>query len=228
MKNYRLAIFRHGLTQANLEGIYAGAGTDLPLCEAGVRQLEQLKKEYDYPQAQAVFVSPLRRCAETAEILYPGVKQYVIDDLREVHFGEFEGKKATELTGNEAYRRWMDPQDDYTPEGGENGNVFAARTRSVLMKLFEFMFKSGIADAACVTHGGVAMSMLAQRALPERPAPMWACDAGCGYLVQCSPELWMRDELVEAQCIVPYGYGDEAEGGDYAIIDPEEGMPAED
>ncbi len=219
MKNYRLSIFRHGLTKANLEGIYAGAGTDWPLCEQGVYQLQKLKEEYEYPQVQAVFTSPLLRCTQTAEILFPGVKQFVIQDLREVHFGEFEGRKATDLTGDAAYRRWMDPQDSYTPDGGENGNVFSARARDVIMKMFEFMMKSDITDAACVTHGGVAMSMLAQRALPQRPANLWACDPGCGYLVQCNAALWMRDGIVEAQTIVPYGYGGEEEPAEYAVLE---------
>ena len=219
MKNYRLAIFRHGLTRANLEGVYAGAGTDWPLCDEGIYQLQQLKKEYRYPQAEAVFTSPLLRCTQTADILYPGVRQYVIQDLREVHFGEFEGRRAVDLTGDPAYRRWMDPKDDYMPEGGENGNVFAARTRGVLMNMFEFMMKSGISEAACVTHGGVAMSMLSQRALPQRPAKLWACDPGCVYLVMCDQTMWMRDGLVEAQTIVPYGYGGEEEPAGYTILE---------
>ncbi len=217
MKNYRLSILRHGLTRANLEGIYAGAGTDLALCDAGVRQLQALREQYEYPEAAAVFTSPLLRCTQTADILYPGVKQYVIQDLREVHFGEFEGRSAADLAGDAAFRRWMDPHDSYTPEGGENGNVFAARTRDVILKMFEFMMKADITDAVCITHGGVAMSMLSQRALPEREAQLWACDPGCGYLVQCNTAMWMRDEVVEAQCIVPYGYG--AEHGEDA---PEE------
>jgi len=225
MKNYRLSIYRHGLTAANLEGVYAGSGTDVPLCPVGEEQLHSLREEFEYPAVDAVFVSPMLRCTQTADILFPGVKQYVIEDLREVCFGEFEGRKATDLVNDEAYRRWMNPKDDYTPEGGENGNVFAARTRSVLMKMFEFMFKTEIHNAACITHGGVAMSMLAQRALPERPTEMWACDPGCGYLVQCDPALWMRDELVEAKTIVPLGYGEDAgareDGPGYYILDAE-------
>lgn len=206
MKTCRLSILRHGLTRANLEGYYAGGGTDWPLAPEGASALRQLKAQWPYPQVEAVFVSPLQRCIQTAEILYPGVKQYVIQDLREAHFGEFEGRRAVELAGEAAFRRWMDPHDDYTPAGGENGNVFAARTRGVLMKMLEFMLKSGLGDAACVTHGGVAMSMLAQRALPQRPAAQWACDPGCGYQVQADAALWMRDGLVEARCILPLGY----------------------
>ena len=37
-------------------------------------------------------------------------------------------------------------------------------------------------------------------------------DSGCGYLLQCSPELWMRDGIVEVSDIIPFGYLDE-EGG---------------
>lgn len=224
MKNYRLSIFRHGLTRANLEGIYAGAGTDWPLCPEGEAQLKALKEQFEYPQVQAVFTSPLLRCTQTAQILYPEAKQYIIEDLREVHFGEFEGRRAADLTGEENFRRWVDPKEEYTPAGGEKGSAFAQRTDTVLLKLFEFMMKSGITDAACITHGGVAMSMLAQRALPQRPAELWACDPGCGYLVLCTPALWMRDGFVEAQTIVPYGYGAEEEPAGYTLLEdaPEE------
>lgn len=30
MKNYRLYLVRHGVTQGNLDGIYMGSGTDQP------------------------------------------------------------------------------------------------------------------------------------------------------------------------------------------------------
>lgn len=219
MKAFRLAIYRHGLTRANLEGFYAGAGTDLPLAPEGEAGLRALAQKYEYPPAQAVFCSPLLRCAQSAELLFPGVKRIGVQDLRELHFGEFEGRRAEELTGDPHYRLWVDPRQQYTPEGGENGTVFAARTRGVLLKMFEYMMKSGITDAACVTHGGVIMSMLAQRALPQRPANLWACDPGCGYLVLCTPEMWMRDGLVEAQTIVPLGYGDECEPAGYTVLE---------
>ncbi len=33
MKTYKLHLIRHGLTQGNLDGLYVGGGTDMPLCE---------------------------------------------------------------------------------------------------------------------------------------------------------------------------------------------------
>ena len=64
----------------------------------------------------------------------------------------------------------------------------------------------------CVTHGGVIMSMLSQRALPSRHPEQWMADPGCGYTVQTDVQLWMRDRLVEAIDIVPFGYADTLRG----------------
>ena len=52
------------------------------------------------------------------------------------------------------------------------------------------------------------MSMLSQRALPSRHPTQWMADPGCGYTVQTDVQLWMRDRLVEAIDIVPFGYAD--------------------
>ena len=110
------------------------------------------------------------------------------------------------------FKQWMDPAQHYTPEGGEPAAEFHKRCSDVLMGMFEFMMKSNISEAACVTHGGVIMSMLAQRGIPKYPPEHWMADAGCGYLVQASPELLMRDGIVEVSDIIPFGYLDEEEG----------------
>ena len=57
------------------------------------------------------------------------------------------------------------------------------------------------------------MSMLSQRALPSRHPEQWMADPGCGYTVQTDVQLWMRDRLVEAIDIVPFGYADTAGSG---------------
>ena len=61
MKNYTLYLIRHGITAANLNGLYAGGGTDLPLCPEGREDLEQLKRQFVYPKVDTVFLSPMAR-----------------------------------------------------------------------------------------------------------------------------------------------------------------------
>ena len=50
------------------------------------------------------------------------------------------------------------------PEGAEPTEQFHARCAETLLKLFEYMIRMDVTEAACVTHGGVIMSMLSQRA----------------------------------------------------------------
>ena len=47
MKTFKLHLIRHGMTAGNLQGLYIGSGTDLPLCDEGRAQLAELKENMD-------------------------------------------------------------------------------------------------------------------------------------------------------------------------------------
>ncbi len=59
MKTFKLHLIRHGMTAGNLQGLYIGSGTDIPLCDEGRAQLDELKERFEYPQVDTVFSSPL-------------------------------------------------------------------------------------------------------------------------------------------------------------------------
>ena len=64
----KIYLIRHGKTKGNLEERYIGR-TDEPLCEAGRENL----KKYQYPQVESMgLTSPMKRCMQTAETIYPG------------------------------------------------------------------------------------------------------------------------------------------------------------
>lgn len=91
MLTYKIHLFRHGITRANLEGKYVGL-TDYPLCQEGIDALKEYVKGKDYPAIEKIYTSPLRRCRETAKILYPGYKTFDVPQLMEMDFGLYEGK----------------------------------------------------------------------------------------------------------------------------------------
>ncbi len=120
MKTFKLHLIRHGLTQGNLDGLYVGSGTDLPLCDTGRAQLIDLTQRFEYPTPEVVFSSPLKRAVETSNILFPNAPhKYSVDALREAGFGKFEGKPIQDLVKDPDFVRWMDPTSGYTPEGAE-------------------------------------------------------------------------------------------------------------
>ena len=187
MKTFKLHLIRHGMTAGNLQGLYIGSGTDLPLCDEGRAQLADLKERFAYPQVDTVFSSPLLRAVETANILFPGAAhQFTVHDLREAGFGKFEGRPVKDLVHDEDFKKWITPGSGYLPEGAEPTEQFHARCADSLMKLFEYMIRMDVTEAACVTHGGVIMSMLSQRAVPTRRPEQWMADPGCGYTDRCA------------------------------------------
>ena len=124
----------------------------------------------------------------------------------------FEGRPVKELVKDPDFARWITPGSGFAPEGAEPTADFHRRCGESLLKLFEYMIRMDVTEAACVTHGGVIVSMLAQHALPSRRPEQWMADPGCGYTVQTDVQLWMRDKMVEAIDIVPFGYADTLRG----------------
>ena len=86
-KERSIVLLRHSITAGNLVGRYIGT-TDESLCPEGI----QLLKTKKMPKAELVYTSPMKRCKETAALLWPGISQKIIESLRECDFGEFENK----------------------------------------------------------------------------------------------------------------------------------------
>ena len=101
--NMDVYLIRHGKTKGNLEGRYIGT-TDEPLCEEGKQSLMQMADAKKYPAVEALFVSPMLRCRESAKILFPKQSISVVSDLRECDFGRYENKNFQELSGDADYQ----------------------------------------------------------------------------------------------------------------------------
>ena len=219
MKTLRLHILRHGLTQGNLDGLYVGH-TDMPLCEKGRAQLEEMKQQYRYPDAQFVFSSPLKRCLQTAEISFPSVKPMVIDALTEYDFGEYDGKSAAELhEKSPLFDRWLRGEAGVKPPFGESNEDFTRRVCSAFARIVEGLLKTGTDDACIITHGGVLMAILANFGLPEAAATDWLTPSGCGYTLRIDPTLWMAGQKAEVIEEIPLSSQEQADryydGWDY-------------
>ena len=215
MKTYRIHLIRHGVTKDNLEGVYCGI-TDTPLCADGKAQLQQMKDEYAYPDAQFLFTSPLVRCKETAEILYPDLKPIVIDGLTEYNFGEFEGKTAEELQKKDkGFERWLKGEPGVRPPFGESNEDFANRVCSSFVKIVDGVIKTGTEDLIIVTHGGVISTILSNFGLPEASVSDWMTPPGCGYTIRVSHFLWMQGHKFEVIKEIPEISSEETKGNYY-------------
>lgn len=150
-----LALIRHGRTKANVERRWQGRG-DWDLDEVGARQAELLGKWYG--RHPIVYSSPLKRARSTAEhVAQNGV--IAIDDLMEIHMGEWEG-----LTTEEIFERWPDDVSTIYRDGvdlprGGTGESWSDLTLRVATAIAELDHSpDGITLA--VAHGGAIRSYI--------------------------------------------------------------------
>ncbi len=212
MKSYVIHLIRHGLTQANLNGAYAGV-TDIPVCKQGEERLLNLKENYKYPTALEFYTSPMIRCKQTCDILYPGSNPKVINDLKEWNFGDWEGKSYKELMEtDERYRKWIENNRQSAVPNGESGEEFFKRICKSFEEIVYSLIKRGVTSAAVFTHGGVIMSILSTYSLEKSSFLDWIVDNGCGYSVRIMPSLWMRDKVLEVFQKIPEGANTEING----------------
>lgn len=171
----RIIFIRHGMTAGNAEKRYIGR-TDEPLSEKGAENIARKK----YPPGDIVVTSPMRRCIETARIIYPGCEPLICDELRECDFGDFEGKNYSELNGNAAYQQWIDSGGEGCFPNGEAPADFRKRcTEGFLRTVRDFGEKDVI---AYVVHGGTIMSVLSELAEPKGSYYDFHRENGCGYV----------------------------------------------
>ncbi len=196
MKNYYLYLIRHGITQGNLDGKYIGQ-TDLSLCADGKRRIEELRNAGIYPEVEKLYSSPLSRCLETAEIIYPDKKLMIIDEMCEMDFGDFEGKTTEQLQDLPEYAEWIKGGVESAPPNGEKYGDFMLRCIDGLDSVFSDMMKNNVTRAACVTHAGVITNLLCGFGLPKgRPAD-WLCAPGSGFEIILTPFLWQKGPTFE-------------------------------
>ena len=203
MKSYIIHIIRNGATEANLQGKYIGH-TDVELSEDGRKQLLNMRDELVYPPVDAVITSPLKRCTETAKILYPDHQYLAIDALIECNFGEFEGKSADELKDYPVFPHWLAGEPGVEPPFGESNEAFAKRVCEGFIKVVDGLIKTNTMTSAIVTHGGVIMALLANFGLPEAPMHEWITPNGCGYTLRVTPSIWSNFKKLEVAYEFPY------------------------
>lgn len=202
MKSYKIHFIRHGAIEDTLNGAYIGT-TDVSLSDEGKRQLKLLDHNMDYPYAQVLFTSPLKRCKETSKIIYSHLEPIVIDQLIECNFGEWEGKTADDLSDDPDFSKWLAGDSTIKPPRGESNDDFTRRICLMFENIVNGLIKTGTTDCVIVTHGGIIMTLLAIYGLPQAKPFDWACDNGYGYSMRITPMLWQRDKVAEVYDLIP-------------------------
>jgi probable phosphoglycerate mutase len=158
----RLLLARHGQSVSNAVRRFQGA-QDVALSPLGVRQAEALGQAIGGRGLAHVYASPLERARRTAEIAMAGLDlpMTVVDDLRELSLGEWEGCTVEEIRTRpgDPYAQWVRDPVQCLPPGGEPLPEVQAR---VLRAVEQIVAAHPDEEAVLVvSHGGVISALLA-------------------------------------------------------------------
>jgi len=173
----KLYLLRHGETEYNAKHYYQGS-RDIPLSDAGRAKLG--RADFD---AEVVYVTPLMRTGQTARVLFPDARLEVVEGLREMNFGIFEGRSDAEMEGEPEYDAWLASEWQLPCPGGEAWADFAARSCAALDGLIRAAHARGEERLVVVAHGGTQMAVLHRHARPRRKLVEWLGKNGGGYVL---------------------------------------------
>ena len=158
----RLLLARHGQSVSNAIRRFQGA-QDVALSPLGMRQAEALGQAVSRRAIAHVYVSPFERARHTAEIALAGLglPLTVVDDLRELSLGEWEGCTVEEIRTRpgDPYARWVRDPVQCPPPGGEPLADVQARVLRAVERITAAHPNGD--DVLIVSHGGVISALLA-------------------------------------------------------------------
>lgn len=187
---------RHSTTQNNLVRRYTGL-TDEPLCKEGVALAERQPKR---PDVGRVYVSGLRRTAETARILYPNAQLVPVPGLNEMSFGVFEGRSWEEMKDDADYQAWVDSGALGRCPGGETRAEFIARSGEAFRGILKEAGAEGAQEVYIVSHGGTLMALMSAFGRPKQDYFDWLSTNCGGYRLRLewegdTPALYLLEEI---------------------------------
>ena len=164
-------LVRHGKTEYNERRQYCGA-LDPDLSDLGRQELEgsAIRAYLEEYTPDMVFCSPMRRTLQTAAILLDGrdVPLVAVPELREIDFGDFEGRSYEEMKDDPAYTAWLDTNCEGPIPGGDFPESFRDDVEVCFESLMETCRTERVERALIVSHGGVLGTILERFAEPEK------------------------------------------------------------
>lgn len=161
----RLFWVRHGPTHAT--GMVGWS--DLPADLSDSARIARLSAFL--PARAPVISSDLTRAVQTADAIAGDRPRLPHDpDLREMHFGDWELKRNTQIADQAHLRRFWEHPGDVSPPGGESWHDLSARTNAAVQRIFD---ENSGADVIVVAHFGPILTQL-QQALGLTPRAVFA------------------------------------------------------
>ncbi|MDX9916958.1 MAG: histidine phosphatase family protein [Gudongella sp.] len=187
----KITLIRHSQTEGNEKRQYIGS-TDEPLSKNGIAHAKSIGM---LEHIKHVYTSPMKRAIETAKICFPHAIMKRIEDLKEIDFGDFEGRTADEMQNNHLYRRWVYENCETACPNGEDPTMFKLRVKSAFLFVVEDALTNNLNEIAIVAHGGTIMTIMSAFAGKSDCIYDWHVPNCGGYKILIDADHWNENML---------------------------------
>lgn len=179
---FSLCLVRHGESEANVRHMLSG-WMDVDLTDNGRKELLRLRETIVYPESGIYFSSPLRRCLETAHILFPDKPLIVSDDFKEINFRSLEGRILPTKEDIDGYfSGWIEDRPVCDEETLSN---VMERAVPAVMKAVRTAMEKGHDSATIVMHSGIMRAaIVALFSLDRHSFSQISVPNGRGFIIQ--------------------------------------------
>lgn len=160
-----VVLIRHAHSVANGSGILAGRTEGVKLSPVGRKQAQELARRLGEIPIKSLLSSPLERCEQTISPWLkkvadsnPKLTVQVDEDLSEVDYGEWTGRKLRLLSKESLWKKVQEEPSKVVFPGGES---LRAMQRRAMRALHRGLDKRGRGHVILVSHGDVLKSIIA-------------------------------------------------------------------
>lgn len=162
----QVVLIRHAHSEANAKGVLSGRIAGISLSEAGLLQAQNLITRLGALRVAQLRISPLERCAQTISPWWqsvgqetnPSVELVEDENLIEVDYGKWSGKKLSVLSMN---KLWKVVQNNPSAMYFPSGEGLAAMQERAMRAIYGCLESKKRGASVLVSHGDVIKSMVA-------------------------------------------------------------------
>lgn len=192
----KIKFIRHGKCQSNMEKKYLSI-TQECVCSEGMQELRAYQEQGWYGMVDEVYTSPMIRCRQTAELLYPEQEIRIVKDFRECDFGSLEGSAEKSAVNQPLYKRYLQAASHNPLFDGESPDLFQKRTVAAFYdvvgsmeqdKQLTGMDSQKEQTIALIIHDGTIMAIMGALCPEKENFMEWHVPNGMGYECIYLPE----------------------------------------
>lgn len=189
----RIILIRHTKSKQSIKALLKDDDSNGGLSQLGVAQAHNLKHLFKNEEERKIFVSPAKRCLQTAKLIFPQQeKEFIISpELREINKGFLKEIKKNSKLGLMTVQEWeLKYNNSNKPQIKIQYKYPSGESVIEMINRVNNFFKQLVQGETCpelviISHNGPIKGIISSVLNNPELYSLIACDSGCYSELEC-------------------------------------------